>query len=490
MKRGLLGALAFSMIGTGLVRAQAPAPTLPPPSPQAPRPTPSGVPGYPVAGDTQGGTTITISPPPPLANGQGCLPPETFLPSGGPVFYSDLDFLMYRFRAGAIPSTARVTPIGLITVGVTNTITNPVPPPPVISQPVTTVLPVSIINNAVFGNGSADFSTQHGGRLALGFWCDPEETWGLEARAELVEKGNNHFGVVTGVSPNSLVINTGVSQTTTFVVTSAGGATTTFSTSMPVVLVRQTQSSVVGLATNEFESAELNARGVFLRYGCTDIGGLVGLRYLMYKDEIGVIANSRLFLPPGATDMNLNLPAPSRDVTFNTVDNIRIRNNFFGAQAGLDLDVKFGSFFLDVRGTLALGDMHQTAEILGNTQIINNDPAVATHPTPATVSSAGGLLSSPADNGLQHRDRFSYVPEVNAKLGCQLTSWFRAWVGYDGLLLGHVARSADSTVTNTLTSTVSVGTNSTTATIAQPAFRFQDRDVWVQGLTFGCELRY
>jgi hypothetical protein len=487
MKCGLLGAIAFLLTGAGWVAAQAPAPTLPAPSPQPPRTTmPAGL-GYPVAGDTQGGI-VGLSQPAPVADGPGYLPPETLAGcNSGPVFYADADYLLYRFRTFSIPTTAQTIPVGLIAVTINNTTTTPGAVPPTTTQSSTNFLPVSIVNNAGFGNGRIDFSSQNGGRLALGFWVDKEQTWGLEARGELVERGVDPFAAVSGFAPNPLVINTGLTQTQTLILTT-GAVGQTVTTSTPIVLIRQAQASLVGSAANSFYSGELNAKGVFLRVGCVDFGGLVGFRYLRYEEELGINTVATLVKPAGFPDTTGTVVDPlSQNVSFNTTNKVRAWNQFYGAQTGLEIDMKFGSFFLDVRGTLGLGDMHQVADVGGATTIMNNDPA---HPSPASSVIPGGLLAGPTDLGQHSRDRFSYLPEVNAKVGCQLTSWFRVWVGYDGLLIGHAAGASQSTVTNSLNTSISVAGSSTNVNIAQPAFRFSDRDVWVQGATFGCELRY
>src|SRR5262249_17740704 len=148
--------------------------------------------------------------------------------------------------------------------------------------------------------------------------------------------------------------------------------------------------------------------------------------------------------------------------------------------------LKCGAFFLYARAKLALGDMHQVAQPNGATQIINPDPRTL----PASTTTPGGILSSPGDVGRISRDRFAYLPELNLKLGYQFTSWLRAYVGYDALLIGHAARAGDSSTINPINSNVSVAGSSSTASVAQPTFRFRDSDVWAQGLTFGMEVRY
>jgi hypothetical protein len=491
MKCRFLGAVSFLLMGAGWVAAQAPTPALPPPTPQTPRTTAPAAVNYPAAGDTQGGALIGMAPPT-VGDGPGYVPLEAVAPPNcGPVFYTDADYLLYRFRPGSIPTTAQVVPIGLISVSVTNTTVN-TPPPTTSTMMVTTTLPVSIVNSAAFGNPSINFSSQNGGRIAFGFWVDSEQTWGLEARGELVERGVDNFATISGIAANPFVINTGLAPTTTTIVApgaAGGNGVTTVMQGSPVVFVRQTHSSLVGNADNEFYSGELNARGVFLRLGCVDFGGLVGFRYLRYEEGLAIATNATLIMPAGVAQTPASIAADtfSQNLTFGTTDRLRVTSQFFGEQTGLDIDFKFGSFFLDVRGILGLGDMHQEAQVAGTTRVINNDPA---HPTPASTFTTGGLLSGPGDQGFHSRDRFAYLPEVNGRFGCQLTSWFRCWVGYDALVIAHAASASTSTVTNTLNTTVTVGNSTNNVNVAQPVFRFQDRDEWIQGLTFGCEFRY
>jgi hypothetical protein len=493
MKCGFLGAIAFLLTGASWVAAQVTPSPLPQPTAQPARTSQPAGPVFPTAGDTQGGTVNTLTAQPPMTDGPSIVPSEAFAPCpGGCVFYTDADFLLYRFRTSAIPATAQSVPLGLIGVTVTNTTVNPPGTvPATTTQVVTSTLPVSIVNNATFGNPIIDFASQIGGRIAVGFWVDREQTWGLEARGEVIDRGVDNFAAVGTLPSNPLTFNTGLAPTITTLVAPGinGGSTTLTTTGTPIVFVRQTQSSLIGSASNEFYSGELNAKGVFLRLGCVDFGGLVGFRYLRYEEEIAINTAASLVKPAGSLETPGSLAADtlSQNLTFNTTNRVRALNQFFGAQTGLDIDMKFGSFFLDVRGTLGLGDMHQVADIVGTTTLVNNDPA---HPTPASTFSAGGLLSGPTDNGQHSRDRFAYVPEVNAKLGCEVTSWLRCWVGYDGLVIGHAASAPGSTVTNTLNTTVSLGGSTSNVNIAQPAFRFQDRDVWVQGATFGFEVRY
>jgi hypothetical protein len=395
--------------------------------------------------------------------------------------YTDADYLLYHIRRGHLPPTASVVPVGLLSVNSTDLFTTSPTTPGTPGNTRTAILPVSIQSNAAFATGTdTEFGSQNGGRFQLGFWCDPEQTWGLEATGMLLERGSDHFAAITGSSNNAFNIPTGLRQNLFLV----GGMTPTLLRSFPIIVTRESTSSFVGSTSNTMYGGELNSRCVGMRIGCVDIGGLAGFRYLLYKEDLTLASSTRLTSVPGVADPGTtSLPT---DLNFSTLDRIRLWNHFFGGQAGVDFDIKCGSFFLYARGQLALGDMHQVAQVNGITQVTNNDPRTL----PASSTTAGGLLSSPADIGRQSRDRFAYLPEVNLKLGYQFTSWLRGYVGFDALMIDHAARAGDSSSINTVNANVTVAGSANTANVATPSFRFRDSDVWAQGLTFGMEVRY
>jgi hypothetical protein len=403
-------------------------------------------------------------------------------PAGGPVWYTNDEFLLWRIRGGLIPSGMSTAPIGLIATPVNNVFTRPSGATTITPSGVTTVSPVSIINNTSFGQGDrANYGTTLGGRFALGFWCDPDMTWGLEASGLVLERAIDHFAGIQGATPNQFLLNVGTSNQ--FLV--AAGTVTPNGTT-PIVLPRASVVSLAGNTSDSLYGGELNARCIGLRFGCVDVGGLLGFRYLSLQDDLSLFSNAHLFLPPGQTD-----PVGStfsQDLNFNTTDHIRILNNFYAAQIGVDMDAKFGSFFFYARAKVALGDMNQRATVGGVTSVINND---TTRPIPANTNTLGGLLSSPGDAGQGFtRNRLAFLPELNLKLGYQVCSWLRCYVGYDVMDINNVARAGTSTTVSSLNSSISVAGATNNVSIAQPTFRFQDQHIVVQGANFGIELQY
>jgi len=491
MKSLMPVALAL-LVGAGWANAQAPTSTnqLPPPALNAqPALAPNAQPALaPIAQPALapnnqpmlGQAGVPGSPMPGLSQAvNGC--PAT---AGGSSVYFSADYLLWTVRHGAVPQAVTAVPVGLISVDTTPLLTtNPAVAP--VPSPTTTTgfAPVSIISTTQTGIRSFDYGDQSGFRLTAGWWADSDCLCGIEASYFMLNRGGDSFSAVAAASGNQFLINTGFNRDV-FLVT--GGAQTLLSTS-PVFAVRETTSATFGSSSNNLLGFQLNGRCRALQFGCIDVGCLVGARYVLFRDELEVFNQTRLFRPAGfpITDGDASASLSS-DLTFQTHDHVRIYNNYVGGQVGADVDVKCGSFFVYSRITTGVGPIFEHANIDSTTQLINAGGG----PTPPGRVSSGGLLAGPGDVGTQQKTRFGFVGEFNLKVGYQITDWFRAYVGYDGLYLAHFARAGASTTINSLNTNVRVANSTDNVSVSAPAFRFGNQDTWAEGLNFGFELNY
>jgi hypothetical protein len=161
-------------------------------------------------------------------------------------------------------------------------------------------------------------------------------------------------------------------------------------------------------------------------------------------------------------------------------DRFLTRNQFYGGQVGLDGEYRFGRWFFGGTGKLAMGPMHQTVSIDGNT--VFRDGA-----NPGTES--GGLLALSGTNiGRYNRDTFAIVPEAGLRVGFYFTEHWRAYVGYDVLYASSVVRPGDQIDLNVNSSYLP--RNGPRAGPPLPQFTYRTSDFWGQGVCFGMELRY
>jgi len=164
-------------------------------------------------------------------------------------------------------------------------------------------------------------------------------------------------------------------------------------------------------------------------------------------------------------------------------DEFRTVNNFYGGQLGLQTGAQFGRLTIDVRGKVALGQMHQAANINGATGVLAPDGS--------TTIFEGGLLALRSNIGHYQRDELAYVPEVGLNIGLQLTRHVKLYAGYSFLWVNTVARAGEQIdpVVNISQFPIRSG-NGPLVGLARPAFHFNGTDFWAQGLNFGLELKY
>lgn len=112
------------------------------------------------------------------------------------------------------------------------------------------------------------------------------------------------------------------------------------------------------------------------------------------------------------------------------------RNQFYGGHVGARAQFRRGCWHLEVNGKLAMGLTHQTQNIAGSTIFA----------------------------GHHDQDRFTVMPEVQVRVGYQLSQGLLIHAGYDATYWSNVTRT--------------------------PAIPFATSDFWAHGLLFGAELRY
>jgi hypothetical protein len=135
-----------------------------------------------------------------------------------------------------------------------------------------------------------------------------------------------------------------------------------------------------------------------------------------------------------------------------------------------------GRFSLDVLAKVALGFIESSVTAVGSN-------------TTGAATNAGGLLVQPGTNiGYRDRAEPNAIPEIGVKLGYQVRNNIRAYVGYSFLYWYHVVRAGDQVDLGVDPSFVGLGAG--VGNPVRPAQRFQDTDIWVQGITLGFEWRY
>ena len=345
------------------------------------------------------------------------------------------------------------------------------PLPGILGQPGTTTL---------FGGSDFDSRPRQGGRFTGGFWLDPCRMLGVEASYFFLANRTSRFDARSDSTVGSILIarpffdvisGNQNAQLVAFPALANGSNILT--------------ATGLGLASGEIhastysrlQGAEINALWG-LCSGCDYwVQMIAGFRYLNLEEGLSITETTRV---------NPALPAASPffgGSTISIADHFDTRNNFYGGQVGLRGEVRRGRMFLEIQSKIAMGVTNQVVDIRGNTAITSADGTTTSIPV--------GFLASGSNSGRYEQNRFTVVPEVGVNAGVLVTPRLRAFVGYNFLYWSSVVRPGDQIDTNLSGTQIPTDIRyNPTAAPFRPAATIRDTGLWVQGISFGLELRY
>jgi hypothetical protein len=309
----------------------------------------------------------------------------------------------------------------------------------------------------------ADFDSQdrNGARGTLGWWLDQHQTVAVEGSYLWLSDRRQSFRQTSTGAP--------LLAQPFFNISPGAG----FEDSIVLASPGLFGGGVLINELSRFWGGEANLR-LQVMHGCGyHFDVIAGYRYLEL-DEGFSINESSAVLP--------TIPVVG-GTTLSTFSGFGAHNRFHGGQLGGEASFHHGRFFVDVRGKVALGTIHESVNIGGTTVSVN--------PSGTATVLPGGPLALSTNSGRFNRDEFSVVPEAGINVGCQLTPHLRASFGYTFLAWTQVLRPAeqiDRTVNITQLPPAAGPTNLVGA--PRPAFNFRDTDFWAQGLNFGLEFRF
>jgi hypothetical protein len=312
----------------------------------------------------------------------------------------------------------------------------------------------------VFG-GTVDREAHAGGRFGLGYWFTDEHTLGVEGNLLILE-GRTAQSALPRNATGKVVARPFLDAVT--------GTEMAEQISSP----GQFSGNVFATASSQFGASEFNFRHEFCCGPCWTIGLLTGCRYALLHEDIVIgeqfqVAQQVPVFGAGQVQ---------------ALEQFRTRNDFVGGQLGIDTELHYEHFFLNIHGKLALGPTYQSVTITGLTA-----PTSAVGPRSGVLFTS--LLALPTNIGTRRRSPFSMVPEFGVTVGTPIGCHWRIDVGYSLLYMTNVARPAsqiDRTVNTTqIPTTLGPGT---LFGPPRPAFTFQESSFWMQGLTLNLEFLF
>jgi len=322
------------------------------------------------------------------------------------------------------------------------------------------------------GGQNLDYGALSGTRLTLGAWLNREATVGIEASGFLLQQGSFHSTLASNgaglpISANPFIDVTGLN----------GGGENAITQSFPGTFAGYTT------VDSKLTLWGAEANGVFnlSRSQPLVIDGLAGFRYMSLNDQVIVTHNTTSLLPTNGGG-GVAFAGNFFDGMTTGIDNFRARNDFYGGQIGARVQANMGQAFVRLTTKVALGSTHETLSIQG-ISYLQSQTGIGT--------AVGGTYALPSNIGVRSRNNFAVLPELDLKLGYNITSRIRSFVGYNFLYLSDVARSGDQFDRRIDVRQVpTLPTYDPTVRAAFPAPQFHSTDFWAQGVTAGVEFRY
>jgi hypothetical protein len=346
---------------------------------------------------------------------------------------------------------------------------------PTITTPLVTTGPagsLGILNrpgvSVIAGNEEIDYGPMSGGRLTAGVGI-PDFGLGLDGSVFILERGGSSFLRTSDAGGTQTLARPVVDALTGLETSSLIASPGAFAGSVSV----DTSSQLWG--------GEVNLVRARVDKNCFYADWLFGFRYMDLDEELSITQRSTL-LPNGVTGFNGGVVrAPA---VIGLADTVRVKNDFYGGQIGVQGEYRRNGFFIYGAGKFAVGNTHTNVDLAGTTALFVPGQAAQAVPGGLTVLRNANLA-------VHSRNNVSFIPEVNVNVGYQFGRHFRVFAGYTFLYWDDLQRPYDQVVRvvnpNLLPSSLSFGRQ------GGPAVPFEKpvtTDFWAQGVNVGMLFRY
>ncbi len=313
----------------------------------------------------------------------------------------------------------------------------------------------------LFGGDKIANEERSGLRINFGTWLDDCQQTGIEG---------NYFSVFNEGSTNSF-----------FGQTTGGAGSGTPILARPFFDVNANTenarlASFVGIADGSItvaSSSELHSAGVLLRQhmrsgsrGRIDLVG--GYRFFRFREGLRIDENFVSTAAGGGIAMG---------TAIDVYDSFETENDFHGGEFGLAANFDGDRWGLELLGKFAIGNIHRTVNINGQTTVTTPPPGATTN------TATGGLLALSSNIGQTTENDLAILPEFGANLTFDLNDRIQLRAGYTALALNNVARTGAQIDRSINTNLIPGGSGAGAAMPSRP--RYSLSRFWAQGVNFG-----
>lgn len=347
-----------------------------------------------------------------------------------------------------------------------------------LSSPDSTILYGAHFGVAQGGNNTQPLPYFSGGRLTLGYHLDDAQRYAVEVSGFGLQNGSAGFEV-DGNQNGLPVINIPVFNTTPYTPGGRPGGLPPAEDGLPASLPSDPDrfDSNAGVFTGRVKitnslqlwGTSLSAVDTFYRTPSWEISGLAGFRYLHLAEKFHMYYESS-----GISGAYAGQFGTANDV-FST------ENGFYGSSLGIRGRYIYGPFSVEAAASVAFGASREVLNVNGGFAVYNYFGPARSGPE--------GVFAQPANEGQFSSTHFAVVPEVQFKLGYNITPSMQVTIGYDFLYDSNVIRPTDQIDRNIPKGqTFLQGGNFVSTT--SPARFFRTTDFFAQGLSLGVTYRF
>jgi hypothetical protein len=224
--------------------------------------------------------------------------------------------------------------------------------------------------------------------------------------------------------------------------------------------------------TNSLQLGEFDLTGVIQLYRDANwqVSGLAGGTFLQLNEAFG---------------LTLNLAGvPTSDLYAGqsgyAIDQFKTRNRFYGTTLGLRGRYTFGPMFVEGTGRVSFGASQEVLTVNGGYADFGT--------MFASTSGPYGTFAMPANEGKFSQTHFAVVPEVQLKVGYNITQSIAVTMGYDFLFDSNVIRPGDQLNRN-IPKGQTFQQDGTAASLTSPARLFKTTTFYAQGISIGLVFR-
>lgn len=320
---------------------------------------------------------------------------------------------------------------------------------------------------AVGGNRTQSFPGFSGGRLTLGYQFDEPRQLAVEGRFFMLQSRSAGFtaqGSATTLDMTGMRIP--VFNTVPYSPGSARDLTVS-ENGLPVFISGILAGRVSISNSLKFWGSDAAALVNLYRSPRWELSGLAGFRYLNLSENFDL------------TDSLFGLSGPFVGQSGTVSDHFGTRNQFYGAALGLRGGASWGPVSLTATARLAFGPSQEELNVSGTFQAVNFSASFGPQ----------GVFAQPSNSGTHTSTVLAVVPEVEVKLGYDLTPAVRLTVGYDFIYYSSVVRPGQQINRNLPKGQIfEQGGSSVSSTSPFPLF--DKTGFFAQGLSIGMAMRF